>query len=93
MTTNRQSPFQGQMLAGTQAYGTVVGTSLPNRQSVLGGEGTEPAGETGNAYIPPVPTCTHYNEMKQLRCRAPQAQGTELCIGHIKQYAKRNSII
>jgi len=86
---NRQPVFQSQVPAGCEMYnspkiGQDVSAIMPNYIQ----SNTEPAPPTGVEYIPPVPTCTHWNEMKQERCKAPQAKKTEFCIGHLNQQAK-----
>jgi hypothetical protein len=86
---NRQPVFQSQVPAGCEMYGSPkpgqdVSSILPNYIQ----SNTELAPPTGVEYVPPIPTCIHWNEMKQVRCKGPKAKGTDYCIGHLNQQAK-----
>lgn len=85
----RQPVFTSQILAGCEMYnsprpGQDVASIMPSFVQ----SNTELAPPSGVEYIPPIPTCTHWNEMKEKRCRAPKAKGTDFCIGHLNQQAK-----
>jgi hypothetical protein len=85
----RQTVYTTQVPAGCEMHNAPrAGQAVAGIMPVYMQADTELAPPSGVEYIPPVPTCTHWNEMKQERCRAPQAKKTEFCIGHLNQKAK-----
>ena len=85
---NKEITNRGQMLVGTEVYGTASNVETASIMPSYIQSGTELAPPSGNDYIPPVPTCTYWNEITEMGCRAPKAKGTEFCIGHIRHNAK-----
>ena len=86
---NRQPVFQSQVPAGCEMYnspkaGQDVAAIMPNFIQ----SGTELAPPSGVEYKAAMPTCIGLN-LKEERCRAPQAKGTEYCIGHLKRLQKQ----
>lgn len=48
---------------------------------------TQLAPPSGVEYVAAMPTCVGFN-LKEERCRAPKAKGTDYCIGHLKRIEK-----
>ena len=85
----KQQVYTTQVPAGCEMYdssrpGQGVAAFVPSYLQ----PGVELAPPSGVEYIPPVPTCTHWYEIKAKTCLAPKAKGTDFCIGHLNQQAK-----
>jgi len=90
---NKEITNRGQMLVGTEVYGTASNVETASIMPSYIQSGTELAPPSGNDYIPPVPTCTYWNEITEMGCRAPRAKETELCIGHLRGKNKREALV
>ena len=84
----RQPVYTSQVLAGCEMYnsprpGQDVAGIMPSYVQ----SNTELAPPSGVEYVAAMPTCIGFN-LKEDRCRAPKAKGTDFCIGHLKRMEK-----
>jgi hypothetical protein len=87
----REHVSKPQMLAGTEPYGSVSGTELSNIMPAGGMmPGTELAPPSGRPYFVQYETCNAITKLGEI-CQGPAAQGTTLCIGHLRALANKIS--
>lgn len=84
---SKQSIYGSQQLAGTERYGATSNTETSGFMPAYASPGTEPAPPSGVEYKTAMPTCVGLN-LKEERCMAPKAKGTDFCIGHLNRQAK-----
>jgi hypothetical protein len=85
---NKQVVYTTQVPAGCEMYnspkpGHEVAGIMPSYVQ----SNTELAPPSGVEYVAAMPTCVGFN-LKEERCRAPKAKGTDYCIGHLKRIEK-----
>jgi hypothetical protein len=88
---NKQTQGAGQGLAGTQPYGSVEGARhISSTVADYHGKGVEHAPPSGIPY-----GGVHYGKglcqastKKEEQCKAPKANDTNYCIGHLRQFKK-----
>jgi len=84
---SKELVFGSQQLAGTERYGSTSNTEVAGIMPAYMMPGTEPAPPSGVEYKTAMPTCIGLN-LKEERCMAPKAKGTDFCIGHLNRQAK-----
>lgn len=88
----RQSVYQSFIPEGCEIAGSGQGHSLVTNIAPAGmSPGIEAADPTGNPIKTVIPTCIGLNKHEE-RCMAPQAKGTEHCIGHLSRIEKQAKI-
>lgn len=82
---NKESVYISQLPMGAEPYGKNPNTSPSGIMPNYIGAGVEPAAPGGFPYAE---TCTIIRNETGERCGAPQAKGTEFCIGHLRAMRK-----
>lgn len=83
--------YTTQVPAGCEMYGSPKpGQEVSGIMPDYIQSNTELAPPSGNEYKAAMPTCIGFN-LKEERCRAPKAKGTDYCIGHLKRLEKEQA--